>query len=159
MMDVAVRAAAPEDIDAFVDLLAEMKHFYGAQDLGPVDQSRLSIDEALFSDAPSAFALLAWRGPTPVGLATYSYHWPALGLTRSLYLKELYVSAPARRLGAGRALMRALFEVASRQGCSRVEWTTDVPNTDAQDFYKRLGALPDQSKVLYRVYLDDPTPT
>jgi GNAT superfamily N-acetyltransferase len=85
------------------------------------------------------------------GLAAYSFLWPAVGATRSLYLKELYVLEAYRRLGIGRLLVRAVFETAAGLGCSRVEWTTDVGNTGAQAFYAKLG-LPDHPvKVFYRV--------
>ena len=74
-----------------------------------------------------------------------------MGLTRSLYLKELYVADRYRGQGVGRLLMRVLFETASEHGCSRVEWTTDRDNTGAQAFYDMLGVTPQPSKIFYRV--------
>jgi GNAT superfamily N-acetyltransferase len=73
----------------------------------------------------------------------------------SLYLKELYVSAGGRRTGTGASLMNTLFEIATREGCSRVEWTTDRDNKDAQEFYAALGAMPLASKLFYRVTGND----
>ena len=35
------------------------------------------------------------------GMASYSFLWPAAGLTRSLYLKELYVAQDWQRQGIG----------------------------------------------------------
>ena len=89
------------------------------------------------------------------GLAAYSFLWPAIGPTRSLYLKELYVPAAYRGRGVGKLLMRAVFEAAARHGCSRVEWTTDVTNTGAQAFYARLALPRYPSKVFYRVETGD----
>jgi GNAT superfamily N-acetyltransferase len=85
------------------------------------------------------------------GFACYSFLWPAAGLTRSLYLKELYVSGTARRAGVGARLMPGLFEIAVTTGCSRVEWTTDQDNAQAQAFYRVLGVAPLTSKVFYRI--------
>jgi ribosomal protein S18 acetylase RimI-like enzyme len=70
--------------------------------------------------------------------------------TKSLYLKELYVSLSHRRSGIGRILMAHICNVALESECSRVEWTTDQDNRDAQKFYEGLGihALP--SKMFYR---------
>ena len=84
-------------------------------------------------------------------MAAYSFLWPAAGLTRSLYLKELYIGEGYRRRGAGRLLMQALFEVAGQHGCSRVEWTTDSGNAGAQAFYEMLRLPRHPSKVFYRV--------
>lgn len=71
-------------------------------------------------------------------------------LTKSLFLKELYVKTSHRRAGIGRLLMAGVFRAARDEDCSRVEWTTDQQNRDAQEFYERLGipALP--SKLFYR---------
>ncbi len=85
------------------------------------------------------------------GFAAYSFLWPAVGATRSLYLKELYVPEKYRRRGVGALLMRAIFETAGPLGCSRVEWTTDARNTAAQAFYAKLGLRAHPSKIFYRV--------
>ena len=115
------------------------------------------IREALFSDPPSAYALLAWDKERPVGFASYSFLWPAVGLTRSVFLKELYVSASARRAGVGKLLMQQLADIAVKNGCSRLEWTTDSDNQAAQLFCAGLGVPVDQSKLFYRIESDDLT--
>jgi GNAT superfamily N-acetyltransferase len=86
-----------------------------------------------------------------VGFAAYSFLWPAIGLTRSLYLKELYVSGAARKKGIGRVLMQRLYQIAAKNECSRVEWTTDRDNVDAQRFYAQLGVPVKESKLFYRI--------
>ncbi len=110
-----------------------------------------SSTTALFSDLPAAHSLLAFDGEAAVGFAAYSFLWPAEGLTRSLYLKELFVSQAQQRRGIGRALMESLFEVARKHDCSRVEWTTDSDNPAAQAFYKTFGVEPTVSKLFYRL--------
>jgi GNAT superfamily N-acetyltransferase len=65
-------------------------------------------------DSPPAHSLLAWDNGELVGFASYSFLWPAVGLTRSLYLKELYVAEAARRKGVGKLLMRRLYLIAVR---------------------------------------------
>ncbi|MFI9597889.1 GNAT family N-acetyltransferase [Nonomuraea sp. NPDC052265] len=89
-------------------------------------------------------------GEEPVGIASYSFLWPAEGLTRSLYLKELYVAESAQRRGVGTALMNALFDLAAKHECSRVEWTTDTGNSGAQHFYDELGQATLPTKLFYR---------
>ncbi len=108
------------------------------------------VAEALFTSPPAGYALLAWDGTQLAGLAAYSFLWPAVGLTRSLYLKELYVGGAYRRHGTGRLLMKAIFGTAAKHGCSRVEWTTGTGNTGAQNFYHSLGLPELPSKVFYR---------
>lgn len=107
----------------------------------------------LFDDVRGISALLAWDDTQLAGLAAYSFLWPAIGLTRSLYLKELYVGRAHRGKGVGRLLTDGLREVAGRHGCSRLEWTTDDDNAAAQRFYAGLGAAVRTSKLFYRVEL------
>ncbi|MBI1757766.1 MAG: GNAT family N-acetyltransferase [Actinobacteria bacterium] len=128
-----------------------MDRFYGATELEPLECRERQVSETIFSNPPAAHALLAWDGEQLVGFATYSFLWPAVGLTRSLYLKELYVSNRARRTGVGRLLMHRLFELAVKHDCSRVEWTTDQDNVEARRFYELLGAPLNTSKLFYRL--------
>ena len=146
-----VTPAEPSNVEVMATLFEEMDRFYGATDIDPVDVRVRQIKEALFSDPMAAHAVLAWEGGTLVGFAAYSFLWPAVGLTRSLYLKELYVSQSHRRAGIGTQLMQSLCEIAVKHQCSRVEWTTDTDNADAQKFYEHIGVSQDRSKILYRV--------
>ncbi|MFL6077709.1 MAG: GNAT family N-acetyltransferase [Mycobacteriales bacterium] len=107
-----VKPAQPADAEALAELAEEMDRFYGATEFDPVEVRVRQINEAIFSDPPSAYALLAWNdGGRLVGLASYSYLWPAVGLTRSLFLKELYISE-----SVGKQLMHTLYEIAPRHG-------------------------------------------
>lgn len=143
--------AEPGDATAIAELLEELGRFYGAGEPEPIDRRVGQINEAIFADPPAAYVLLAREGGRVAGLAAYSFLWPAVGATRSLYLKELYVAGAYRRRGVGELLMRAVFETATARGCSRVEWTTDAGNTAARAFYARLDLPEHPSKVFYRV--------
>jgi GNAT superfamily N-acetyltransferase len=132
-------------------LLDELDRFYGATEAEPAEQRMRHIREALFSSPPIAYALVAWEGERLIGLASYSFLWPAAGSTRSLYLKELYVAGACRGKGVGTLLMDGLRLVANEQGCSRVEWTADDDNPGAVRFYESLGYPPQPSKIFYRL--------
>ena len=146
-----VRPAEPRDVEELAALLEEMDRFYGATDIEPLEARVRQINDALFAHPPAAYALLAWQETALVGLATYSFLWPAVGLTRSLFLKELYVAEACTRTGVGSLLMQSLFDLAAKYGCSRVEWATDDVNTDAQHFYEAQGHQRNSSKIFYRV--------
>jgi GNAT superfamily N-acetyltransferase len=151
----SVTQALPSNVGALADLTEEMDRFYGATQIEALDLRIRQISEALFDDPPSAYALLAWDDGNLLGFAAYSFLWPAIGLTRSLFLKELYIAERARRKGVGKLLMEHLHALAVKRGCSRVEWNTDRENLDAQRFYADLGVPVDESKLFYRVQGDD----
>ena len=143
--------AAPGDEDVIAALCAELDEFYGDTPRGTPASRGAQVRAALFTDPPLARALLAWDGSVLAGFASYSYLWPAIGLTASLYLKELYVAQAYRRTGTGKLLMDGLYQIAASQDCSRVEWTSDTGNPGARAFYAALGAKPLTSKIFYRV--------
>lgn len=152
---LTVVPAEEEHLSALVELLAEMDRYYGVTELETLESRVHQTRDALFGDVPAGAALLAWHDNRLVGLAAYSFLWPAVGMTRSLYLKELYVAEDARRLGVGSLLMSRLNDIARKHRCSRVEWTTESTNEDAQRFYSRIGATMNKDKVFYRLSLLD----
>lgn len=152
---VVVAPAEPQHLDALAALLEELDRHYGTTEFEPFDQRVAQIRDALFGEVPAAFALLAWHEGDLIGMASYSFLWPAAGVTRSLYLKELYVARSWQRQGIGKLIMDRLLAVAAKHGCSRVEWTTDRESEGAQRFYAKLGVPVSDGKLFYRVELGD----
>ncbi|MEU8822781.1 cyclophane-containing RiPP N-acetyltransferase HaaN [Streptomyces sp. NPDC048636] len=152
-MTVTIRPAEKRDILAVAELIEEIERFYGSTEVQPLDERESQVEEALFGSPPMASALLVEdESGDLVGLAAYSFLWPAAGSSHSLFLKELYVRDTLRRQGVGAQLMSELRTLAaSRSGCSRVEWMTDRDNPGARAFYKSLGFTEFDGKIVYRV--------
>jgi GNAT superfamily N-acetyltransferase len=128
-----------------------MDQFYAATTHPEPPHRQLpQIEDAIFGATPAAHVVLARNDTAVVAFAAYSFLWPAAGVTRSLYLKELYVGQAYRREGVGKLLMHHLCDIAATSACSRIEWTTDQDNPGAQQFYARLGHIPNPSKLFYR---------
>jgi GNAT superfamily N-acetyltransferase len=152
---VEIRAAAPGDVEAIALLMEDLDCFYGATDVETPSERVPQIAAALFQEPKAAYVLLARDGERLVGMAAYSFLWPAAGVTRSLYLKEIYVTEAVRGNGTGALLMQRLCQVAVERECSRVEWTTDKGNALGEDFYERLGVPQNQGKIFYRLEGED----
>jgi GNAT superfamily N-acetyltransferase len=152
---ITLRHAESRDLSAVADLLYEVEQFYGATELPPREQWEEQISSLLFSDSEAARVLLAIVDAVPQGFASYSFLWPAAGVSKSLFLKELYVRDDYRKRGVGMSLISHLSSIAVETGSSRVEWTTDLSNVGAQNFYDKLGATPASNKIIYRVEGDD----
>lgn len=148
---VVVTPAEPNDVPEIAELLEEIDLSYGTTKLDPLEEREEQIRTLLFRDAPAAYVIVAREREQAVGLAAYSFVWPAVGITQSLYLKELYVAQSHRRNGIGRALMGHLHEFAKAHACSRVEWTTDRDNEPAREFYERLGFEVEAAKLFFRI--------
>lgn len=147
--------AAPEHVAAIVALTEEIYRFYGQREFAPVRTRARQVHDALFGDPPAAYALLAFDDDELLGMASYTFMWPAADLARSLFLKELFVTRRRQQSGIGTALMREVFDVADKHGCCRVEWTTDRDNVGAQRFYDELGMSQLPSKLFYRATRED----
>ncbi len=152
---VEVRPAEQRDFEALTVLMEDLDRCYGAADIEPPGQRVRRIAENFVENLAAAYVLLAWENGKPVGMAAYSFLWPAQSATRSLYLKELYVTEKFRRKGIGALLMQRLCQVAVEHECSRVEWATDRGNPFAEAFYGRLGVPKNPEKIFYR--LEDDT--
>ncbi|MGW1105534.1 cyclophane-containing RiPP N-acetyltransferase HaaN [Streptomyces sp. NPDC002540] len=152
-MTVTIRPADRRDIVAVAELIEEIELFYGSTEIQTLEERHSQVEEALFGSPPMASALLVEdEAGDLVGLAAYSFLWPAAGSSHSLFLKELYVRDTLRRQGVGARLMDELRALAAaRSGCSRVEWMTDRDNPNARAFYKSLGFAEFDGKIVYRV--------
>ncbi|MFF4448172.1 cyclophane-containing RiPP N-acetyltransferase HaaN [Streptomyces sp. NPDC001502] len=155
-MTVTIRPADRRDVMAVAELIEEIERFYGSTEIQPLDERRSQVEEALFGSPPLASALLVQdEAGDLVGLAVYSFLWPAAGSSHSLFLKELYVRSTLRRHGIGARLMDELRALATaRPGCGRVEWMTDRDNLDARAFYRSLGFAEFEGKIVYRLDTD-----
>jgi GNAT superfamily N-acetyltransferase len=147
---IVVAPAEMQQVGALAALMDELNRYYGTTEFESIEQQVEQIRDALFGPTPAGAALLAWDGDQLVGLASYSFLWPAAGVTRSMFVKELYVAQGRRRQGIGRLLMEKLFAVAAKHGCSRVEWTADEESKGAQRFYTELGVPIQIDKLFYR---------
>ena len=152
---VEIRSAEPRDVHALAVLIEDIDRFYGAADVESSSQRASQIAASLFQKPRAAYVILAWDGEQLVGMAAYSFLWPAAGVTRSLYLKELYVIESFRRKGVGALLMQALCQVAVEHECSRIEWTADAGNVLAEAFYEQLGVPKNREKTFYRLQEDN----
>jgi GNAT superfamily N-acetyltransferase len=151
---ITIIAAEARHAPVLAGLAEEMDRFYDAIEVEPTEVHRKRIKDSLFSTL-TIYSLLAYSEGISVGFASYSFLWPAIGPTCSLYLKELYVISAARRKGVGKLLMKKLCDIALENRCSRLEWTTDTDNHEAQAFYSELGVPVKKSKLFYRVEGDE----
>jgi GNAT superfamily N-acetyltransferase len=149
---LAVRRAVATDHVRLAALLSDMQAHYGSPDPpgGAAEMARLLTrpGERL------PFALIAERHGTLLGLASLSPVLFSGAFQWMLFLKDLYVTAAARSLGVGRALLAAAARTALEEDYCRIDWTTDATNEGAQRLYDGLG-VPRQDKRFYRLAGDD----
>src|SRR5262245_8883386 len=127
------------EVLAFVRAKAEFDRGLGAF-TGELGASEELIRRHLFGPRPFAFALLAGDPGRAVGFALYYFRYSSFRGRPSIWLDDLYVHPPARRLGTGRLLMGRLAEVAAAADCTHIAWVASASNAIGMGFYRRLGA-------------------
>lgn len=145
---VTVRRARPSDVAEILAMVHELADFERAA--AAVAASAADLHRALFGPDPLAAAHIAHAGPPAasagggpgeavgmaVGYRTFST-WTGRG---GWHVEDLFVRAPWRGHGVGRALLGALAGEGARRGDARLEWAVLDWNTPAIDFYEHLGA-------------------
>jgi GNAT superfamily N-acetyltransferase len=87
------------------------------------------------------FLLGAYAEGKLIGIVQYLFHRSSWTPANYCYLQDLYVSEHARGLGAGRALIEAVYEKAKQAGASRVHWLTQASNTQARVLYDQVAEV------------------
>ena len=143
-----VRAYRPGDAPALVRLAEEMA--------ADVAEPRPALDAAMLARAtdpaqPWCELLVAAEGETLLGFVLFTRRFEAHMARFSLWIADMHVAAAARRLGVGRALMKAVARRAVALGCGIVAWDLWVRNERARAFYLSLGAEVDGELQVFRI--------
>jgi GNAT superfamily N-acetyltransferase len=148
-IDERIRRARPDDVPAIVGLVHGLAQYERAP-----DECRLTAEQletALFGGAPAVFCHVAELEGEVVGCALWFLNFSTWRGVHGIYLEDLFVSPDHRGSGLGKALLIALAQECVAHGYERLEWSVLDWNTPAIDFYKSLGALPQDEWTTYRL--------
>jgi GNAT superfamily N-acetyltransferase len=146
---IEIRPATAEDANLILKMIIELAVYEKLEN--EVKASESDIRESIFGEASSTSALICLLDGKAIGYAVYFFNYSTWLGKNGLYLEDLYVSPQQRRLGAGKALLKHLAEIAVSQNCGRFEWSVLDWNEPAINFYKSLGAKPQNEWVGYRL--------
>ena len=148
-MPLTIRPATPDDAELILRLITELAIYEKAEHEVKTDAA--GIRDSLFADGSTAHGLICEHNGQPIGYAVYFFNYSTWLGKHGLYLEDLYISPEARGLGAGKALLRHLAQVAVARGYGRFEWSVLDWNTPAIDFYESFGARPQSEWTTYRL--------
>ena len=148
-MPIDIRPATPGDAELILRFITDLAIYEKAEHEVKTDAA--GIRDSLFADGSTAHGLICEHNGQPIGYAVYFFNYSTWLGKHGLYLEDLYVSPEARGLGAGKALLRHLAQLAVARGCGRFEWSVLDWNTPAIDFYESFGARPQSEWTTYRL--------
>jgi GNAT superfamily N-acetyltransferase len=110
-----------------------------------------SLHQTLFGPRPYAEVIMADYDGQPAGFALFFHNYSTFRAKPGIYLEDLFVLPERRGHGVGKALLIALAKLAVERDCARLEWSVLDWNTPSIDFYKSLGAEPQDEWTIFRV--------
>lgn len=148
-MKIEIQPARKSDAGVILDLIIELAEYEKARH--EVVASRQDIEDSLFGEDANAEALICRIDGQAVGYAVFFMSYSTWLGKNGIYLEDLYIGQKFRHCGAGKALLRHLADIARQRKCGRLEWSVLDWNQPAIDFYKSIGALPQDEWVRYRL--------
>lgn len=149
MNPLSIRTAQESDLEQIMTFIRELAIYEKAEH--EVVASLEDLRATLFGSQPKVFGLMCELGDQAVGFAVYFYNYSTWLGKHGIYLEDLYVTPEHRGLGAGKALLKRLAEIAVAEDCGRVEWSVLDWNEPAIQFYQSLGAGAQDEWTVYRM--------
>ncbi len=150
-VDVTIRNATPNDNKILFQLIYDLAKFQGIQDRLTINEQ--SLNDLLFSPNANTTIVVALIEDKIVGFTQYSI----MNINRlyqstpALYIDEMYVLPEFRYQNIGKKLFHFLAKVAAEKKYNRLEWWVVQGNTQAEDFYLGLGAIPFPEYKVWRL--------
>ncbi len=131
---VKIRPIEERDYPSLIELFQEFAHFEKTPEKMDNSVERMRKERELFkgfvaeNDTNEVVAYVTYF---------FTYHtWSG----KCLYMDDLYVSKSYRKQGVGGRLLKQVIEFAKNQECRDLRWQVSNWNTNAQEFYKSIGA-------------------
>jgi GNAT superfamily N-acetyltransferase len=145
-----IRYATPADVPVIHLMVRELAEY--EKSLHEVRLSEEQLREALFGERPAAFAHIAETADGRVaGYSLWFLNFSTWRGTHGIYLEDLYVRPGLRGGGHGKALLSELARICVERGYERLEWSVLDWNIPSINFYKALGARPQDEWTVYRL--------
>lgn len=144
----SIRYAGPEDFRIIYDFIKKISVYEKME--SDMVATPEDIRSSLF-DKKQAEVLLGFYGEKPVGYAIYFYSYSTFLGRSTMYLEDIFVDSDMRGKGFGKAMLKAVAQVAVENDCRRMDWSCLNWNRSSIDFYLSLGAKPMSEWTIYRL--------
>lgn len=149
-----VRAAEESDVGAIDRLVRELAVYEREPDA--VEATPEHLLGALFGAEPRVFAHVAEIEDAPgewevAGIALWFVTFSTWRGRHGIWLEDLFVDPAHRGLGLGRGMLTELADECRRRDYARLEWSVLDWNEPAHEFYRSLGAGPQDDWTVWRL--------
>ena len=146
-MSILIRSINQGDKSRWLQLFKEYIEFYESK----LSDTQYELTWQRINSEFNMYGLLAELDGQIIGLAHYVFRPDTWEIEDFCYLEDLYVDPKVRGVGVGRALIKAVEQIAVEKGSKRLYWTTAEDNEIARKLYDKLAVV---DKVMYKIYLN-----
>lgn len=147
--ELRIAPATENDLGLILSFIRKLAEYEKLSHL--VVATEENIREHVFGPNPVAEVLLAYWDQEPVGFALFFRNYSTFLGQAGIYLEDLFVDPEQRGKGIGKALLIRLAQIALERGYGRLEWAVLNWNTPSIEFYRSLGAVPQDEWNVYRI--------
>ena len=146
-MNISIRPIVKSDYVRWLELFKQYIEFYKSN----LSDEQYELTWQRINSDFNMHGLLAEVDGKVIGLAHYVFRPDTWEIEDFCYLEDLYVDPKVRGVGVGRALIKAVEQIAIEKGSKRLYWTTAEDNEVARKLYDKLAVV---DKVMYKIYLN-----
>ena len=146
---IRIEQATKTQVPLILYFIKQLAEYEKLLDHVTADETR--IEESLFGDKPCAEVVIAYLDDQPAGFAIFFSTYSTFLGRPGIYLEDLFVEPKFRSFGVGKSLLVHLAKLVRERGGARLEWSVLNWNEPAIQFYKGLGAAPQDAWTMYRV--------
>lgn len=146
-MSILIRPINQNDKSRWLQLFKDYIEFYESH----LSDAQYELTWQRINSEYNMHGLVAEKDGQVVGLAHYIFRPDTWEIEDFCYLEDLYVDPKVRGGGVGRALIKAVEQIATEKGSKRLYWTTAEDNEVARKLYDKLAVV---DKVMYKIYLN-----
>jgi len=139
--------AGPAELDALLPMLERFSASQGIPFEAAV--ARRALGELLARPELGRVYRIVNAGGT-VGYAALTFGWSLEWGGRDAFIDEIYLEAPQRGRGLGRAVLRALMDEARGLGVRALHLEVEADNAPAQALYRSEGFAGSERRLLSR---------
>ncbi len=147
-MDFQIRKTEITDIPHILAMIREFAEFEKLSEYCEVTQENLQ--EVLFGEKAFVESLIALADETPIGYAIFFPYFASFRGQRGFYLEDIYLKPDFRRFGLGKKILREIAKIGKEKGFVRIDFQVLKHNQNAIHFYKKLGAIEDESETHFK---------
>jgi GNAT superfamily N-acetyltransferase len=146
-MSILIRPITESDKTRWLELFKEYIVFYKSS----LSDEQFELTWQRINSEFNIKGLVAEVENKIVGFTHYIWRPSTWEVEDFCYLEDLYVDPKNRKGGVGRALIKAVEEIAIAKGSKRLYWTTAPDNETARKLYDKVAIT---DRVQYKIYLN-----